>query len=583
MKAKFKSSIAFALIFALLFSPNVYACDTSKKHNSEIIAATNIVGGIIDGAFSLLGAMFPKMDFPTLEEYQASESESFYKGTEEFLDYPAEYTQWCLGFGSKSIVPDNLKNGTKEYYTGGYFTQKVNGVYDEQRANAIALNDSSGRGSAIFATVDGIGVGNADIRAIRSRCEEKLKNLGIKSDINAININSTHCHTVIDTQGFNLNLIGKAFQNMFSFLPFLDVSRSIDEEFLEVMIDGTSDAIVEAYLNMEKGELYYCETSGIGKSEDEGIYTEDEYEYLLNKRYHTEGYQHAFACFKFVPDNKNSKATVFANLGAHPTTIERSTSLLSSDFPNYIGEKINEAGMNFMFIQGAQSPISVRKDGVKTASVVNEVEKEIENDSSVGDYKAAKTLGYEFARLILSALENPKKVDPILNVKMSEIAVKLDRGLLQLGAATGLLGTTTVYDKSSKTGYSIITEVGYIEIGTDIVILTVPGELVPQLVYGNVVSAEDSYLGEEWKIECTVDLIDENKTVLVMGLCNDAIGYIIPDNDYAHFIADSLWNIDGAEKLFGEYHRHYEEMLSTGSAAASTVMTALNELVKSEN
>lgn len=180
-------------------------------------------------------------------------------------------------------------------------------------------------------------------------------------------------------------------------------------------------------------------------------------------------------------------------------------------------------------------------------------------------------------------MENPKKVDPILNVKMSEIAVTLDRGLLQLGAAAGLLGTTTVYDKSSKTGYSIITEVGYIEIGTDIVILTVPGELVPQLVYGNVVSAEDSYLGEEWEIECTVDLIDENKTVLVMGLCNDAIGYIIPDNDYAHFIADSLWNIDGAEKLFGEYHRHYEEMLSTGSAAASTVMTALNDLVKSEN
>ena len=75
------------------------------------------------------------------------------------------------------------------------------------------------------------------------------------------------------------------------------------------------------------------------------------------------------------------------------------------------------------------------------------------------------------------------------------------------------------------------------------------------------------------------DLVGEDKTVLVMGLCNDAIGYIVPDNDYAPFIADSLWNTDAGEKLFGEPHRHYEEMLSAGSKAGSSVIGALNELV----
>ncbi len=65
-----------------------------------------------------------------------------------------------------------------------------------------------------------------------------------------------------------------------------------------------------------------------------------------------------------------------------------------------------------------------------------------------------------------------------------------------------------------------------------------------------------------------------------MGLCNDAIGYIVPDNDYAPFIADSLWNTELGEKLWGKPQRHYEEMLSTGSKAGSTVIGALNEIVK---
>jgi hypothetical protein len=113
--------------------------------------------------------------------------------------------------------------------------------------------------------------------------------------------------------------------------------------------------------------------------------------------------------------------------------------------------------------------------------------------------------------------------------------------------------------------------------------LTVPGELIPQLVYGNVVDKTQSYLGTDWELDCTADLISDDKTVLVMGLCNDAIGYIVPDNDYAPFIADSLWNTDIGEKLFGPAQRHYEEMLSTCSKAGSTIMGALNEIVKEYN
>jgi len=577
MKKATKRVISVLLAITLLFTGSTFASanDGEPADNSGIMFATNLINGLLNAVFKGFGSLFPN-DAPTLEEY---ESENFYEGTEIFLDEPAENAKWKLGFGKASMVPENLRNGSKQYYTGGYFTQKINGVYDDQGANAVAMTDSSGRGTVVMVAIDGIGVNNDDIRSIRAMAEEKLLAKGIFNDIVAININATHCHTVIDTQGFGLELIGKVFQNLFSFLPFIEKTRSINPEFHALMIEGASDAIVQAYMNMEPGELYYFETVGIGRSEKNGTYPDDEYGYLVNKRYNTEGYQNFIACFKFVPDNADSAPTVLANVGGHPTTISRETKLLSADYPHYTEVKINDAGMNFMFIQGAQSPISVNDGAVETKEILDEIEAEIAADPRVEDYRRPKRLGYEFARLILDAEKNAVKVEPVINVKMAEVTVPLEYGLLELGVAADLLGTTTVRDSSAPAKFSVISEVGYLEIGTDIVMLTVPGELIPELVYGDVVDKTQAYLGTDWELDCTAELLDEDKTVLVMGLCNDALGYIVPDNDYAPFIADSLWNTDAGEKLWGPAHRHYEEMLSTGSKAGSTIIGALNTLV----
>ncbi len=581
MKNVIKKTVSVLMAVVMLLSSSIFAsAKDDAADNSGIMFCTNAINSVLNAVFMGFGALFPK-DFVNVDDY---ETENFYHGTGTFLDEPAENAKWYLGFGKASMVPENLRDGSKEYYTGGYFTQKINGVYDDQGANAVALNDNSGRGTVVMVSVDGIGISNADVRAIRAEAEKKLADMGVESDIVAININSTHCHTVIDTQGFGLEpLIKAVFQNLFSFLPFVEKTRSIDPEFYELMIGGTSDAIVEAYLGMESGELYYFETAGIGRSERNNNYMDDEYGYLYNKRYDMEGYQHVIACFKFVPDNAESTPTVFANVGGHPTTINRETKLLSADYPGYIEYKMNAEGMNFMFIQGAQSPISVNAGGVETEEILNEIAKEIETDPVAKDYEQAKKLGYEFARIIIEAEENARPVDPVINVKMSEVTVPMEYGLMQLGAVSGLLGTTTVKDKSAPCGYSVITEVGYLELGSDIVMLTVPGELIPQLVYGNVVDKTQSYTGKEWEIDITSELIGDDKTVLVMGLCNDALGYIVPDNDYAPFIADSLWNTSLGEKLFGPAQKHYEEMLSMGSTTGSKIMNAVNALVIEAN
>ena len=219
-----KSVSVFMAVVMLLSCSIMVSAKDDGADNSGIMFCANAINGVLNAVFKGFGSLFPK-DFVNIDDYKA---ENFYQGTENFLDEPAENAKWYLGFGKASMVPENLKDGSKEYYTGGYFTQKINGVYDDQGANAIALNDNSGRGTVVMASVDGIGVCNGDVRAIRAEVEKKLASMGVESDIVAMNISSTHCHTVIDTQGFGLEpLIKAVFQNLFSYLPFVEKQEAL--------------------------------------------------------------------------------------------------------------------------------------------------------------------------------------------------------------------------------------------------------------------------------------------------------------------------------------------------------------------
>ena len=59
------------------------------------------------------------------------------------------------------------------------------------------------------------------------------------------------------------------------------------------------------------------------------------------------------------------------------------------------------------------------------------------------------------------------------------------------------------------------------------------------------------------------EMVPEGRELSVIGLCNDAIGYIIPDNDYGSVVAKD----------------HYEEAVSAGKRSASTITEAFKELI----
>ena len=168
----------------------------------------NIFVGLLGGISNMIKA---PSNLLGVDEF---ESKDFYEGTETFLDAPAKDAKWSLGYSQASLVPDDINS--RNYYLGGYLMQQLGGnkvedVIDDMKVRIIAMNDNSGRGTAIFATIDCIGISNKDIRVIRNKLADYAK----ENNIVSINVFSTHCHSSIDTQGLWNPLLPTVLNNGF--------------------------------------------------------------------------------------------------------------------------------------------------------------------------------------------------------------------------------------------------------------------------------------------------------------------------------------------------------------------------------
>ena len=109
-------------------------------------------------------------------------TKDFYPGNKTFLSAPVQNARWRQGYAIVDLTPPDWR--THDYFLGGYltaengFNNKVNAVIDKMECRVIALDDGSGRGVTLFATVDCIGVGNRHIKAIRSHLADLMKYAG---------------------------------------------------------------------------------------------------------------------------------------------------------------------------------------------------------------------------------------------------------------------------------------------------------------------------------------------------------------------------------------------------------------------
>ena len=489
---------------------------------------------IIDVLVKAINRKIPSVQFEQKENYT---NDMFFEGMEDYLSTPAANAVWSLGYGSASLQTGDELDG--KHYVGGSLsfpdTKAATAIYDDQRVRVIALNDGSGRGTLIFAVIDGFGISSTDVRGIRKQLADFAK----ANNIVGINISVLHQHSCVDTFGMNGDLVKMIFAN-----PAINIVNNTfgtdykllngqNESFMKHLYDVTVDSVKQAVKSMTTGKMYYSEIEA-------GDLIRDKREPIVfDTKIHR---------FRFVPDN-GTKETWLCNMAIHPVGNGAATTEITGDYPYYIEQQVNAAGANFIQIQGAELAISSNHDNL-----------DIPEGTSRMD--SLKLYGTALGKRIVESNVAETEVAPLLNYKMSEYYVPVTNQILAFAGKLGALTNQVVAIDDTNCNLEVATEIGYLELGTKLAVAIVPGELEPAIAYGGYLDAEHSWTGTDFDCTDFQEIVGTDKELLVFGLMNDQIGYILEDNDYSSILS-------GVN----------EEIVATGNVAGSKTIEAFQALV----
>ncbi|MBR3587966.1 MAG: hypothetical protein IKL16_00230 [Clostridia bacterium] len=551
-------------------------------------------------AHKILGALADTLSDPSyFQDEKNYKSENFYAGTEKFLDKPAENAKWQLGYANASLVPSDWQ--TKDYYLGGYidinngFSNKVESIVDDMKIRIVAMDDSSDRGVSIFATIDSIGVSNLYIRQIRAEVAKIAAEKKIK--LASVNVAATHTHSGIDTQGLWTNLFPKLLGNLAKGWTGLgSLEKGVDEDYMKFVVKVSAEAMGKALDDMKPGSLTYSK-----KDIGDGYFNNKNRDSATSK-------DNTVTRLIFTPDDAQATPTIIANMAGHPDVAGLPTDdgkgtgrELCGEYVYYIEKflngyrnenvAVNEGanGYNFYFINGAIAGIYMGR-GLSGDSVptVHRYEESIRYGTEIGRILLALNMTEEeilandniSGKSIIDAeiekygLQNSYTIwyegwtpveeielDPILNVRVKEIRIPVTNNFIKLAGRANLVSYNIL--RTEKGTYEVVSETGYVEIGQMMKSVMAPGEIVTDIIYGGgSITAEGSFSCQDYQYKSACEIFGD-KELTAFGLCNDALGYIVPDNDYCLI--------------------SYHELISLGKYAASSISAAYVEIAKEVN
>lgn len=584
MQKALRKTVSVVLVIVMLFSVNGISSSAQQSNWKRL--GSSVLGTLIYTLTYAINECVPDGEgFVDKADYVNTD---FYSGTGDLLKEPAADACWRLGYANASLVPDDWQE--YQYYLGGFisaenfFTNKVESVIDDMKVRVITIDDNSGRGISVFATVDCIGTTNGNIKEIRRQLVEKA---GGKYDFASINVCSTHCHSCIDTEGLWTNNMAKILENLVkALLGFTNLEQGTDQHYMEFFYDTVSDAMLEACENMTEGDMTYSRKDISA-------------DYVTNKnRSSASGLMTDMTVLTFRPFKKSVTPTMIVSYAAHPEVAGLPTSdghgtgrQLSGDYVYYMGETITEAGFNCMFFNGAIAGIYMARgltnDGQnlghraeqserygnelgKIALSLNLTLDEIKknpvlyNEETIAEEtKICEENGEEYTLWCENWTPvKAEKVEPVFNIVLKEVYVPVSNPIILLAGKLNLANYAVI--RTEKNTYEICTEIGYLEIGKQVKAVMMPGEICPDLVVGGTsLTAEDSYSGKAFEYPPITEMFGDD-SIICFGLANDEIGYVVPDNDYS---------------MAGAFD-HYQEIVSVGNRAASSIMGGFAELAE---
>lgn len=436
---------------------------------------------------------------------------------------------FVTGFGKASILPVDW--ATKKYYVAGYGENNpAVGVLDEPHVHALWVDDCSGRGGVLFISCDCVGILNKDINMLRAAVLASLNGAHCRS----VNIFCTHNHAGIDTMGIwgPLPLSGK------------------NSKYMELIKKQMCKAVADAVADKRESDVYYGTVQVPDMQED--IRQPIVYSKTLTR-------------FRCVPRD-GSREIWFINFASHSESLQGCNSRISADFPQYLRNRIRkEAGAETVYGVGAIG-------GMISMDVPNEQEiRQTGNDFA----ESTMTIGHKLGGYALQ-IEDEKQLTPYVNLIRKELYLPVENTILSIAGRVHIIEADWYADDKYPKKTCLKSEMTYIDLG-GVPMLLIPCELFPELAFGGYLTEDESAEGKSPDINpIPLTEIAGEKELLIFGLANDELGYVLPPNDFLLHPTQPYLETP-RDRL---NRRHYEETNSLGPQTAQLLADCFASMMK---
>jgi len=431
---------------------------------------------------------------------------------------------------------DKNGNGRFDAVWMAGFDQKraANGIHDDLWARTMVLDDGYNRFS--LTVIDAIGIFHDEVIEIRKAINPEA---GITYSV----IASTHTHEAPDLMG----LWGTSF-----------LKSGIDPAYLTYVRQRIVASIETAARNLQPARILFSQDQhASGK-----LVTDTRKPMVMD---------HGIRIMHVLNKENNESLGTLLGWANHPETVWSDNLLITSDFPHFIREGIeNGIVLNDSLIMEGVGGISIFLNGAIGGLMTTPPELPIkdpwtESVYQAPDFNKARSLGYQVAEIGLKLLQQAQDTlhEGSIGIAAKTFDLPLDNPLFRIGAASGIL------DRGySKWGH-MRTEIAYITLG-QASILTYPGEVYPELINGGIEApAGQDFLIDPMEIPVARDLMKGNYKFII-GLGNDELGYIIPKSE---------WD-ETPPYLYHEKESPYGEINSLGPDTSPLIHRQIEQIIE---
>jgi hypothetical protein len=444
------------------------------------------------------------------------------------------------------------RNGNGKFdgiWMAGFNTNRpAQGQNDPAWTRAIAVRNNGI--TLVMVTIDSVGIFHNDYVTVRKSIDESL-------GVDHVMFSATHVHETPDTMK-----IWSYWKRVNWGDEQLDIPIfGFRQDYMDMINTKTKEAIEEAVRNLEPADMYCAQV----KVASEGFVRDSRQPHVIDER---------MSLFRFTKPGTEDTIATFVNWGNHPEALGGSNPIITSDFPHWLRIGLEEGvpepngvpgfGGMCLYFQGQVGGLMTQLNmTVPHRNGVDAFEEDL--------FDKAEQLGYNLAIVADKALRDPSLVWKNENPKVGYIARTIKApmtGQYEYAIKLGLI------HEGYYAGGLAKTEMNVLRIG-DVVMLTIPGEIYPEIVEGGIVALPGNDFGLTKAVEeppLRTFMEEKARMAFVVGLANDQIGYIVPK---------SQWDNE-APYVYNDKAQYGEEN-SGGPEIAPLVHTNASELLAEMN